>query len=508
MAKKIKFPLTMKNDFQVRSIEELREHFDLNKAVEYFLDGKLLAWLEARYYYQESIAIRELRKDEAQLHQKICNILCVEYDGAETEDIDLEAVAEHNRKLSELKQYTSDAAILDKVDQVAFNQEDLADLLDEGIHDIYLCNNSFAIPLRITNRRYIGIGKAEAVIRSSERVNFDAKGIAFENVNFDSVYEKLHNETPEQLYQMGLDAENRKDYTTALDYYRRVADAGNPDGFFKLGWFYDNGCGVSQDYSTAHQWYKRAADMGNKAAMHNIGVLYFNGTGVNKNIVKGKEWYQRAVEHGNSFTMYCIGKNYYYGCTNWGYEKNPVLALEWLEKSADMGDVRAMKFIAYDYSRSNHVSDFGHDSYLALKWYRRAADLGDTDAMVEMTDVGDSTPDGNGVIYVLSEKERLSWIRKSIELNSGKGMAKLAHFYHYGICVEKNFDEAEKWYIKSLDYLDLNERAYRYCTISRFYEERGNIENAVKYLRKYRDADHSTFNQYHLNKLSWLESML
>ena len=189
MAKKIKFPLKMKSNAQVRTIEDLREHFDLTKAVEYFLNGKLLIWLEARCYDKEANAIKKMNKDEAQLHQKLCSIFGVEYTEQDA-PANMEEVEERNLRLARLKQYTSDETILSHVDHVAFDQEELSDLLDENIHDIYLCSNSFSIPLRFENKKYIGIGKVEAVINSSERVDFSSIGIEFENIQFDSGYEK------------------------------------------------------------------------------------------------------------------------------------------------------------------------------------------------------------------------------------------------------------------------------------------------------------------------------
>ena len=41
MAKKIKFPLEMKDGVMVRTIEELRENFDVEKLVEHYESGKL-----------------------------------------------------------------------------------------------------------------------------------------------------------------------------------------------------------------------------------------------------------------------------------------------------------------------------------------------------------------------------------------------------------------------------------------------------------------------------------
>ena len=191
MAKKIKFPLMMKDDVQARNLDELKENFDLDKAIGYFLDGKLLTWLEARYYDTEAEAVRNLNKDDADVHRRLCKIFGVEYHAGEAPEIDVEAVAERNRRLSELRQYTSDSAILKKVDQVAFNQEDFADLIDENITEIYLCNNLFVIPSNARNKHYIGIRKAEALIRSKGLVDLNELGITFENVKFDIEYEKL-----------------------------------------------------------------------------------------------------------------------------------------------------------------------------------------------------------------------------------------------------------------------------------------------------------------------------
>ena len=77
------------------------------------------------------------------------------------------------------------------VDKVAFDQEDLADLLDADTNEIYLCDNRFSIPLRVKNKNYIGISKAVAVIRSDKPVDFEALNIGFKNISFNPEYAKL-----------------------------------------------------------------------------------------------------------------------------------------------------------------------------------------------------------------------------------------------------------------------------------------------------------------------------
>lgn len=47
--KKIRFPLEMAEGKMVKELDELQEYFDLEKALEYFQNGKLQKWLENTY---------------------------------------------------------------------------------------------------------------------------------------------------------------------------------------------------------------------------------------------------------------------------------------------------------------------------------------------------------------------------------------------------------------------------------------------------------------------------
>ena len=45
MARIIRFPLKMKNGAEIRTLDELKENFDLESVLGYFTDGKLATWL-------------------------------------------------------------------------------------------------------------------------------------------------------------------------------------------------------------------------------------------------------------------------------------------------------------------------------------------------------------------------------------------------------------------------------------------------------------------------------
>lgn len=182
MARKIKFALEMADGAKVRgSIEELREHFDLEKAVGYFLSGKLVEWLEDRFYEDEAEAVEAIDKDAPDLRERLCEALGVPYEG--DSELDVEALERLNEKKAILRQKTGDEEIIAHAAQTAFNQEDLADLLEMDEPVIYLCGEKFNIPARVKNKKYIGIlGTPTISIKANSQKETDAKGIVFENV--------------------------------------------------------------------------------------------------------------------------------------------------------------------------------------------------------------------------------------------------------------------------------------------------------------------------------------
>jgi len=189
--RKIKFALELKNGEQAYSIEDLREHFDLEKVIGYYHDNKLIEWLEDRFYADEAEKIQALDSGAKDFNQKLCEIL-----GAECEEVaDAEDIVWRKERLERLKQYTADPEILDKVDFVAFDQYDLEDIArEEDTNVVYLCGAKFRFPsgiLRKKGVRYIGIGKkVTAKIESGEFVDLAALNISFDNVEVEGNYKK------------------------------------------------------------------------------------------------------------------------------------------------------------------------------------------------------------------------------------------------------------------------------------------------------------------------------
>ena len=181
--KKVKLPLEMANGQQVRSLQELRDNWDLEKVLGYYLNGRLLTWLNDRYYVEEAEQLQKLEKlkNENELTQKLCAILGKEYQDLGC--ISMKAVEKRNQKLERLRLYTADDVILKNVDKVAFDQAELEHLTAHGGNIIYLCSGEFNIEKSLENMIYIGIDNPIVKMDRETWQQLRKKNCVFNNCN-------------------------------------------------------------------------------------------------------------------------------------------------------------------------------------------------------------------------------------------------------------------------------------------------------------------------------------
>jgi TonB family protein len=58
-----------------------------------------------------------------------------------------------------------------------------------------------------------------------------------------------------------------------MAWYRKAAEQGNRDAQNNIGWFYQNGLGISRDYNEAESWYRKSAQQGSDRAKNNLAQL-------------------------------------------------------------------------------------------------------------------------------------------------------------------------------------------------------------------------------------------
>ncbi len=189
MAKKIRFPLEMGNGVEVRSLEELRENFRIDKVLEYIRNGKLITWLRDRYESSLAEEISKLDPDDVELAKKVSAIFDVELDDEMQKSLEMDSG--RALKLEKLKKYTDSEKYIDVIDQIAFNQDELYDMLDEDVDKIYLCGDRFSIPLSKQDISYTGINNPVVVISSKEPVDWERNRIQITGVVFDEKYQAV-----------------------------------------------------------------------------------------------------------------------------------------------------------------------------------------------------------------------------------------------------------------------------------------------------------------------------
>lgn len=183
MPRKAKFSLEMLNGIKVSSLMYLKEYFSAEKVLEYYYDGRLVRWLKDRGYQKEASLIQNLDDSSPDVMVDICHILSINYGG----NMKIQNPAFQKRVAEKkilLKQLTVNKSWLDAVARVAFNDDDVKEILGMGYRAIYLCGRKFHIPTEYQNIGYAGICGfiPEIVIDFINREDMLEAGIHFENV--------------------------------------------------------------------------------------------------------------------------------------------------------------------------------------------------------------------------------------------------------------------------------------------------------------------------------------
>lgn len=88
------------------------------------------------------------------------------------------------------------------------------------------------------------------------------------------------------------------DYRTALAEWEPLAEQGNVEAQYGLGYMFQYGGGQFQDYSKAAKWYRLAAAKGHGNAQYNLASMYVEGDGVIQDFAQAHMWLNIAAANG------------------------------------------------------------------------------------------------------------------------------------------------------------------------------------------------------------------
>ncbi len=270
-----------------------------------------------------------------------------------------------------------------------------------------------------------------------------------------------------------------QNYAEALKWFLVVAEKGNITAQNYVGYMCLEGLGTEKNYHEAMKWLLRAARRGNDYSQHYVGHLYEYGLGVEANATEAYKWYRRAAGSGNAQAQYIVGNSYYR--EYYTMKQNIPEAIKWFRKAGEQGHLQAQLELGYLYE--NHPSFYDGTMEIdapreAFTWYSKAAEQGHADAQCHLGRLFDH---GYGIIQNSQEAiawylkaaaqghegaqynlvqtyydqqnytEAMKWAMKVVENGNNSICITIGLMYANGQGVEKNQQEAEKWFLKTAD---------------------------------------------------------
>ncbi|MCF2554376.1 hypothetical protein [Faecalicatena contorta] len=172
----VRFPLIMKDGTKVRELEEFQNHFDLERAVEYFANGKLQKWLESTYNDDILDEISGLTGKEEDFVVRFAEALGVDLDEIEVKTGNKAFDPQKSMRESHIKEVLKASVPLEKIEELlpftVESQEGFETYVKEGKNKIYLLEGQYFIPKWMNNIRIEGIGEVTARVEAENKEDF------------------------------------------------------------------------------------------------------------------------------------------------------------------------------------------------------------------------------------------------------------------------------------------------------------------------------------------------
>ena len=125
----------------------------------------------------------------------------------------------------------------------------------------------------------------------------------------------------------------------------------------------------SGNYKEAARQFRPLADNGDTEAQYYLGYMHEKGQGVAKDQERMRKWYQRAADGGHAKAQYKVAVGYAFGLA--GLQQSDEDAAKWLQQSAENGYKRAQKTLGRAYAEGRY--GLPRDTKRAEYWSKKAA---------------------------------------------------------------------------------------------------------------------------------------
>jgi TPR repeat protein len=246
-------------------------------------------------------------------------------------------------------------------------------------------------------------------------------------------------EVAEGPAKAALDAFREGRHAVGVDLAKPLAEKGNADALFLLGFAAETGQGAPASRDAALENYQKAAAAGHKDATYRRALILLNSK-EDQDRQQGREALETAAKADPANAGRILGEAWLRGLLSEkpDYDK----AAEWWNKASNAGDTPSILLLA-----RLHEGAFGFkdkaDASKALEFYQKAAALGDAAAFIPL-----GSRLLNGEEALRNEKEGREWLAKAIEKEQWAAYLALGDFEEN---VKKSDKEALAHYQKGAD---------------------------------------------------------
>jgi uncharacterized protein len=203
-----------------------------------------------------------------------------------------------------------------------------------------------------------------------------------------------------------LAAFNDGRHIKAIDIASPLAEKGNPDALFLMGFAHESGRGLEASREKALEFYKKASTAGQKDATYHLALILLSSKEKPER-EEGRKVLVNASLKDPAGAGRILGEAYLKGMIE--EKPNFDLAVEWWNKASEVGDIPSIMSLARLYEAKEEFPDKVNYKK-SLELYQKAVVLGEKSAMVA---VGSRLLNGNE--SVRNEEEGRAILEKAIE---------------------------------------------------------------------------------------------
>lgn len=252
----------------------------------------------------------------------------------------------------------------------------------------------------------------------------------------------------------------KPDAGKAVEWFRRLAEAGRSDAMFNLGLHYAKGHGVERNFAKAAEWmekakaagdedapklieeYRKLAEAGAKAEAGDAqaqadlanGLMKLGGSleqaGTGSDYEQSAYWAGKAADQNNGDGIWVLALAYEHGR---GVEENKDKAIELFRRGAELGHAACMQNLACYYARGDYLKK---DEKKAFALFEQAAMKGNG---LAMRDLGRCYQFGNGCRGNM--KKAVEWYEKALKVIDDPELARKVPIYKMMGENDPNWDE-------------------------------------------------------------------